>query len=358
MSTLKIAVYTIALNELKHVDRWADSVADADYLIVADTGSTDGTVKLLEHRGVQVSSIAVKPWRFDDARNAALSLVPADADVCISMDMDELMAPGWRQALETGWVPGTTRLRYTYVHSFDADGQPLHSFMADKLHSRFGYRWQRPVHETVVATGDETTVVAPDVVMWHKPDTSKSRGQYLPLLAKCHEEFPRCSQTAYWYARELAFNGQGERAAEEFKLYLAMPEAGWADERSEAMKWLGELLPHERLKWLRAAANESPNRRENWLNLAEYYYSTGDWINLYAATKEGLKLTSPSRSYLDYPHAWGGRLWDLGGLGAWNIGLREESLVLFEKAAELEPNDGRIANNLRFVQAALGQQGD
>jgi hypothetical protein len=40
---LKIAVYTIALNESAHVERWANSAADADYRIVADTGSTDDT---------------------------------------------------------------------------------------------------------------------------------------------------------------------------------------------------------------------------------------------------------------------------------------------------------------------------
>jgi hypothetical protein len=41
---LKIAVYTIALDEAAHVDRWADSAVDADLRIVGDTGSSDDTV--------------------------------------------------------------------------------------------------------------------------------------------------------------------------------------------------------------------------------------------------------------------------------------------------------------------------
>ena len=48
---MKIAVYTIALNEAAHVERWATSAADADYRIVADTGSTDDTVKRLTRGG-------------------------------------------------------------------------------------------------------------------------------------------------------------------------------------------------------------------------------------------------------------------------------------------------------------------
>ena len=50
----KIAVYTIALNEADHVERWCKSVTDADYMVVADTGSTDETVERLKAAGVQV----------------------------------------------------------------------------------------------------------------------------------------------------------------------------------------------------------------------------------------------------------------------------------------------------------------
>jgi len=51
---MKIGVYTVALNEIKHCERWAASVADADYRVVLDTGSTDGTVEKLRELGVTV----------------------------------------------------------------------------------------------------------------------------------------------------------------------------------------------------------------------------------------------------------------------------------------------------------------
>jgi hypothetical protein len=55
---VKIAVYTIALNEAAHAERWAESAAEADYRIVADTGSTDDTVERLTRAGVTVHRIA------------------------------------------------------------------------------------------------------------------------------------------------------------------------------------------------------------------------------------------------------------------------------------------------------------
>lgn len=354
---MKVAIYTICLNEFQFVERWANSVKDADYLIVADTGSTDGTIKHLQNHGVSVYSISVRPWRFDDARNAALALIPEDADVCISMDMDEMMAPGWRSALERAWTEGTTRLRYTYVSSFDHNDQPLHSFAGDKCHSRHNYRWRRPVHETVFATGAETVVTAPDVVMWHKQDHSKSRGQYLHLLEQSHRENPTCHQTLFWLAREYAYYNQHEEAVAHFKKYLEF-EGTWHEERSESQRWLSKLLPNEKLYWLRSAVATAPMRREPWMDLVEHYYHTSDWLQCLAHGSQLLAITQKSHSYLETPEAWGAKPYDLAGIAAWNLGLKKESFELIQQAAQLAPSDQRIQNNFQLVKHLLQSEKD
>jgi tetratricopeptide (TPR) repeat protein len=149
------------------------------------------------------------------------------------------------------------------------------------------------------------------------------------------------------------WSGDQEKATAHLKKYLALESSIWCDERSEAMKYLSDLLPHERLRWLRLSSAEAPARRETWLNLADYYYAQGDWLNLYTAAQEGLKLTQRSHNYLEYPSAWGGKLHDLAGLGAWNLGLHDASLEHFARAIEAEPNDSRIRNNYEFVQNAI-----
>jgi len=73
---MKIAVYTIALNEEKFVEKWYESAKEADYLLIADTGSTDGTIALAKSLGINVVQVNIKPWRFEDARNASLAAIP------------------------------------------------------------------------------------------------------------------------------------------------------------------------------------------------------------------------------------------------------------------------------------------
>ena len=79
----KICVYAISKNEEKFVDRWYESIKDADYICVLDTGSTDDTIEKLKSHGINVQSKIITPWRFDTARNESLKLIPNDADICI-----------------------------------------------------------------------------------------------------------------------------------------------------------------------------------------------------------------------------------------------------------------------------------
>ena len=119
---MKIVVYAISKNESAFVDRWMDSMCEADQVVVLDTGSTDDTVSRLQARGAQVTVETISPWRFDVARNRSLELVDKDADICVCTDLDEVFHPGWRAALEAAWTPGTGQARYRYTWSFRPDG--------------------------------------------------------------------------------------------------------------------------------------------------------------------------------------------------------------------------------------------
>ena len=64
MKKYKVYVYAICKNEEKHVDRWVDSMEEADHIYVLDTGSTDQTVSKLKKRASQRSHITFNPSNF------------------------------------------------------------------------------------------------------------------------------------------------------------------------------------------------------------------------------------------------------------------------------------------------------
>ena len=135
---MKIAVYAISKDEEKFVERFCASAKEADLILIADTGSTDGTVAEAQRCGATVHHICITPWRFDLARNAALALVPRDIDVCVSLDLDEVLEPGWREEIERVWTEKTTRLRYMFDWGVGI------KFKYEKIHARHGYMWHHP----------------------------------------------------------------------------------------------------------------------------------------------------------------------------------------------------------------------
>jgi glycosyltransferase involved in cell wall biosynthesis len=217
---LKLAVVAIAKNEAQFAHRFLKSCEGADYVIVADTGSTDPTVKELwrawdelpQVGDLRVHPISVQPWRFDAARNTSLALTPPDVDFCITLDLDEILVDGWRDKVDraVAKAPMANRIWYGYVWNFAADGvTPITRFKANRIYARSGYRWIYPCHETIVryADGPEIFAEVDGDLIHHHADDTKPRSSYLPLLEMAVRENPHDRRVALYLLREQLYAG-------------------------------------------------------------------------------------------------------------------------------------------------------
>jgi len=368
MKRFKVCVYAIAKDEEKFVDRWMDSMREADEVVVTDTGSADGTVERLRARGATVFTERVMPWRFDAGRNISLDHVPEDADICVCTDLDEYFNPGWREALEDAWraheaaCPGeAARIgKYLYNWSLKSDGSPDVQFYYDKVHSRQSFRWACPVHEFVRYEGTLplATVWIEGMVLNHAPDPLKPRGSYLPLLELAVREAPENERMRYYLGREYLFRGEWRKCADALTGYLALPGATWREERCAAMRWIAKSFEgmgeaHSACAWHYRAIAEMPLMRDPYVDFARFCHARGDWPLAYFLTEEALKIGEKSKTYVNSGDAWDSTPDDLASIAAHQLGLHEAAVSHARRALALAPRDERLMSNLRFFEEAL-----
>jgi len=354
---LKIVVYAICKNEAQFVDRWMDSMSEADQVVVLDTGSTDGTPEALRRRGAEVTVETVSPWRFDTARNRSLELVPEDADICVCTDLDELFHPGWRDILEKAWTPGASQAAYRYTWSFTPDGGEGVVFWADKIHCRHGWRWAHPVHEALRWVGEGRPgprLTLEGVQLDHHPDPAKSRGQYLPLLELSVQEDPADGRNVHYLGREYLYRGRWDDCIRTLLRYLAMPSATWRDERAASMRYIAKAYeakgqPGIARDWLLRAAAEAPHLREPCVDLAMLLYCQENWDGVLYFTGCALEIVRRPRTYICEAEAWGSLPWDLRAMACWHTGRLREAAQAAQEALRLEPGSERLRRNADFL---------
>lgn len=346
---MKIVVSAISKNEAMFVKRFCDSAKDADAIYIADTGSTDSTVKIAKKCGAVVHEICITPWRFDDARNAALALLPRDVDVVVSLDLDEELQPGWREEIERVWIEGTTRLSY----GFDWGAGIV--FKYEKIFARHGYRFIHPCHEYPIPyLIDEKYAQTDMLLVVHKPDNTKSRGQYLPLLEMSVKEDPHDPRNAFYYARELSFHGQWQKAIDECNRYLALPGASWANERCYAYRVMSRCYSElgdwdNAMRSARMGMVEAPNTREPWVEIAKLAYERHMWAECYGASLSALAIKDRELVYTVDPEVWGAKPHDYASIAAWYLGMKEVAIEQCELALQHAPDDERLQENLRLM---------
>jgi glycosyltransferase involved in cell wall biosynthesis len=305
-----VAVHTIVLNEAERLPRWAASAAEADVLMVADTGSDDGTQDIAEGLGISVEEIIVDPWRFDLARNAGLALLGDDVDVVVTLDADEVLVPGWRAALEDALLadPGARRWSYQYVWSWvetEYGKTPDVAFTADRCYSRAGWMWHGAVHEVLTPSGAQApggTAYA-GFTIEHHADSTKSRGTYLPLLEIAVREEPHNPRQRFYLAREYFFTGAWNAARESFTRYLAMPEARWTAERAEAYRYIAKM-DDDPERWLLKAVAEDSGRRDALVDLADLYAGQGRGIEAAGLAQRALRIETRTGDYMTSAATW------------------------------------------------------
>ena len=351
MKKYKIVVYAISKNEEKFVDRWVDSMQEADEIYVLDTGSTDKTVSKLKKRKVNVKKKIIKPWRFDVARNESLKLVPSDADICVCTDLDEVLEKGWRKKLEEIWQDNITRLRYNYNWKLDENNKPIVNFYTDKIHIRDNYKWTHPVHEVLTYTnGNEVFLITDEITLNHYPDNTKSRSSYLPLLELSVKEDPEDDRNMHYLGREYMYYQKWDKCIDTLIKHLSLKTATWKDERCASMRFIARSYRNlnrieEAKMWLDKAINEAPYLRDPYVEKAMLEYELENWNEVIKNCNTALKITTHTKCYINETFSFDNTIYDLLSIAYFYLDDIDNAIINIDKALNMEPDNERLLKN-------------
>lgn len=351
---MKIAVYAIAKNEILHAERFAKACAGADYIVVADTGSTDGTQEALKALGVTVHQIHINPFRFDMARNAALALVPDDVDVCLILDLDEVPEPDFFKKVRKGWKPNAD-LGWIMMKTDE------NKWERDRLHSRWNWTWKYPCHEVNIFYGNHapTDCDIRNATIEHLPDNTKSRGQYFDLLELAVKEYPTDARMWTYMTRERYFRGHWEDVIKGAEKKLEC--GGWDVESAAVCRWAGESAhqlgkEEDARMWYDKGRDILPMQGEPQFGVAMDAYRKQEWQRCLDASLDA--ISSPRSNHYCYESAvWDWKAYDLAGIAAYNLKHIEEAITFTKEAVKANgPENERIQRNLDFFEKVADER--
>lgn len=360
MSALTVAM--IVRNEEQVLPRFLEHLKPLGaQLLVVDTGSTDGTVALLEAAG---ATVLHRPWDhdFSAARNHGLAQIAAGRWVLV-LDADELVSPALVDDVRTVLTDpsvgaATLVMRNTLSQGHRRDARLLRLFRADP-----SVRYQHRIHEdasepiaaALIESGQRLVHLQGHVDhLGYQREVAQARGKKerdLRLLRSCIEADPRdlysrfklLELARFWddvglwraSAREAAavLETVSAEALREFRHggeFIALVAQGvLGDQPKEAAQWMGRFLP-----WL----IPSPAFH---LMRGEHHERAGEAVEAEADFQKALTLEPP----------WGQDL-QLNTVRP-RMGLARLRWAQGALAAAREEIDAALAANPRDVEALI-----
>ncbi len=363
MKDIKMCVYAICKNESKFVNRFMDSLEnEIDKVYILDTGSTDNTIELFKKRGAIVHKRTYKKFHFDKARNDSLKFVPEDIDVCICLDLDDIIQPGFSEIIRKNWQKDTCQMKYEYLYTVDENNNPIITFYNDHIHSRHNFKWKYPIHEVLEYTGDNYHKIENDELkIIHKPDHNKSRAFYLDLLEERVRDCPDDTRNTYLLAREYLNKGRYEDAIRICRQYLNIKNLRYRPERAKILYYLAKsyrlLEEYDKARiWANLSVDELPKNRDIYVELMIIYYYKKDFDKAIEMGNKALSIKTKNPGIINDSSSFDGTINDYLSLAYYYKGDYKKAIEEIEETIKLNPNSKRLQDNKKLYERKLQEK--
>jgi len=348
----------IVKDESEVIERCLASVKPLiDHWIIVDTGSSDGTQKIIQEFMKDVpGKLYERKWvDFSHNRNEAMALAKGHGDYLLFIDADERLPAG-------ATLPPLTQDYYMIPVKLGSS-QCLKVFL---IKNSLSWKWQGVLHEELVCEeaqkmgSIDTFALFGDTLDGNRSKDPNKYRKDAQVLEKALLKEPNNS-------RYVAFLGQSYLSAQDYALALkAFEKRVGMGGREEEVYWaaynvakLQEQLnyPSEIFIANYCKAHQfRPTRAEPLFSLAHYYFKTKNFLLAYLVSQLGSTIAMPQDVIYVESAVYEYQLPFLQALSAFELGKRTEALKLLE-TLQKRPNlplvvQQEIKQNIRSIKAA------
>ncbi len=315
MDRKKICLNMIVKNESQVIQRCLASVKDLiDYWVIVDTGSVDGTQKIVKECLREISGeFHERPWvDFGFNRNEALELARNKADYILFIDADDRLAFSSdfeMPELVSDLYIVTQKVLKSNRYGFSSN------FTILMIKDLPDFKWEGVLHESLTFDQGRRVELLKGVVSEYHHDGHRSQdpdsfGKDIQILEQAFRENPSDSRNVFYLA-------QTYRAAEKFSLSLnyykkRVEMGGRADEVFYSLVCIAivhKILkadPESFMKMFCLAYLHRPFRAEPLYELTRHLIETGDYLLGYLIAEYASSFPIPFDLYVDtWIYEWG-----------------------------------------------------
>ncbi|MES2199482.1 MAG: glycosyltransferase [Chlamydiota bacterium] len=356
-----ICLNMIVKNESAVITKCLASVKGLiDHWVIIDTGSMDGTQKIITEFMKDIpGTLYERPWKdFSHNRNEVLALAKNKADYSLFIDADEILLFS-----DNFKKPDLDRdLYYINVKQKDSS-EYLRWFL---INNTLDWKWKGVLHELLESSQVKTHGIISGVVNYSDTSLgarSKDPKKYLhdaETLARALQEDPTNSRYQFYMAQSYANAGELCLALNEYQKRTEMTD-GYAEEVfvslyitariQELLSMPSNIVIDSYMK----AHNHTPSRLEPLYYLGLHHMRAGDYESAYSLLNKGsstpLSLTDNLFVETDIS-AW--KLQASLAEACWQLKKVKETIIACEKVANAEcapqPTREEMKKNIALLQ--------
>lgn len=313
-----------------------------------------------------------KIFRFDEARNYAMSMVPKEHKWLLWLDADDILrGKGLREVINLAEANQVDSVFFNYIYQAEIVDGKVKNVLIEHLRERLirnngVYKWVAPIHETLIESHPTRKMDSKIFDVLHLSDDQKkisAIGRNMKALELSIIQTEGKDPRPLYYLGKSYFDSYRLEKKKDhllnckmlFERYLfGENPSGWAEERSQCWEYLTEVYRelgeiNNAIKCAHNAMIEYDKFPSIYVNLAMCYLYKQEWERALFWIRQSSIIDQPQTTLVVNPKDLMGRALETIFIASLNTSKLDEAWEAGKRLIALYPDNPQLMNNFNLA---------